>query len=174
MIERITSHFDWVFDMPIESQCHFAIGLSFFGFVVAAFVRETVKHTGLRYLARAIGAASFFAVAAFAHHVAHENEKLNSELMVRRGVDAKEVADQTRYVAVASEYTTTVGNQSFSVVRFGGGRERPVSITARREGGIGSAGCGDIRGVRGGVDSGRGTSDCIDDVRDGKQHAVTF
>ena len=174
MIERITSQFDWVFQMPIESQCHFAIGLSLAGFLFAAIVRETCKEPSVRYVARAVGAASFFAVAAFAHHVAHENEKHNSELMLRRGVDAKEVADQTRYVAIASEYTTTVGNQSFSVVRFAGGRERPVSITARREGGIGSAGRGDIRGVRGGVDSGRGTSDCIDDVRDGKQHAVKF
>ncbi len=92
MIEEITNHFDWVFNLPIESQCHFAIGLSFFGFVVAALVRETVKHTGLRYLARAIGAASFFAVAAFAHHVAHENEKLYSELMVRRHQKASEIA----------------------------------------------------------------------------------
>lgn len=130
MIERIASHFDWVFQMPIESQCHFAIGLSFFGFTVAAAVRETVKHRGVRYLARAIGAASFFAVAAFAHHVAHENEKLYSELMVRKGVDVKQIADQHCFVAVASEYCQTVGNTEIKITKYSGGRYSPMSITA--------------------------------------------
>lgn len=123
MIERITSHFDWVFDMPIESQCHFAIGLSFFGFVVAAFVRETVKHTGLRYLARAIGAASFFAVAAFAHHVAHENEKLSYELMVKRGEKATDIASE-RYLTV----TTKSGNTFEFGVSKHGVRNRAAAI----------------------------------------------
>ncbi len=91
MIEHITSQFDWVFQMPIESQCHFAIGLSLAGFLFAAIVRETCKESSVRYVARAVGAASFFAVAAFAHHVAHENEKLYSELMVRKHQKASEI-----------------------------------------------------------------------------------
>lgn len=91
MIEELTGSFDWVLQMPIESQYRFAIGLSFAGFVVAAFVRETVKHSGLRYLARAIGAGSFFAVAAFAHHASHEWKKLDAELMVRKSQKASEI-----------------------------------------------------------------------------------
>lgn len=91
MIEEITSRFDWVLQLPIESQYRFAIGLSFAGFVVAAIIRETVKHSGLRYLARAIGAGSFFAVAAFAHHASHEWQKLDAELMVRKSQKASEI-----------------------------------------------------------------------------------
>lgn len=115
MIERITSYFDWVYDMPIESQCHFAIGLSLFGFVVAAAVRETVKHSGVRCLARAIGAGSFFAVAAFANHVSHEYEKLNFEVMVKKQQKASEIAKE-RVVAV----TSSNGNKiEFGVSKHG-------------------------------------------------------
>ena len=123
MIERITSAFDWVYELPIESQCHFAIGLSFFGFVVAAAVRETVKHSGVRYLARAIGAGSFFAVAAFAHHVAHENEKLSYELMVKRGEKATDIASE-RYLTV----TTKSGNTFEFGVSKHGVRNRAAAI----------------------------------------------
>ena len=124
MIERITSAFDWVYELPIESQCHFAIGLSFFGFVVAAAVRETVKHSGVRCLARAIGAGSFFAVAAFAHYVAHENEKLNSELMVRKGQHVSPVASFVTSMVV--EIQTPNG----TAISWGGGE--PVSVRDRR------------------------------------------
>jgi len=115
MIERIAEHFDWVYQMPIESQCRFFVGLSFVGFIVAAFIRETCKHSGLRCLARAIGAASFFAVAAFAYHVSHENEKLNSELMVKRGEKSTDIASE-RFLSL----TTSGGNRfEFGVSKHG-------------------------------------------------------
>jgi hypothetical protein len=168
MIQRMTDYLDWVNSLPIEAQCHFAIGLSFFGFVVAAAARETCKRSDVRYLARAIGAASFFAVAAFASHVSHEYEKLNTELMVRKGVkDATSIADPVRVVAVASEYTTTVGDQTFSIVRFTDGQSGSVYRAEKREDRIGAGRGAEVSSVRRCDDAGHAESPAADRMSDG-------
>ena len=146
MIEQMRDYLNWINNLPIESQCHFAIGLSFFGFVVAAAARETCKRSDVRYLARAIGAASFFAVAAFANHVSHEYEKLNTELMVRRGFHnveqteavATQISDPVRVVAVETEFSRTIGDSIVSLVRYSDGRFGSVSVADRRGSGLSS------------------------------------
>ncbi len=167
MIERITSYFDWVYELPIEGQCHFAIGLSFVGFVFAAVVRETRKEPGVRFLARAIGAASFFAVAAFANHVSHEYEKLNFEMMVRKGQHASPIASGIAVVVPEKvvEFTTKKGT-TVSWTELSGGRLGPVSIAGGRTGRSSSA-----VGQSGAV--GAGTIDGFDDVSNAK-HVEQF
>jgi hypothetical protein len=93
MIESVTGYFDWVNSLPIQSQCRFAIALSFTGFSVAAIARETCKHSGVRYLARAIGAASFFAVAAFAVHATKIVDRLE-DAVASQPVKAQQITEQ--------------------------------------------------------------------------------
>jgi len=78
---------------------------------------------------------------------------------------AHEIADQTFVVAVASEYTTTVGDQSFTLVRYTDGQCRSVCRTAERESGVGAGCCQKIRSIRSGVDFRRTASDGTDNVR---------
>lgn len=85
MIEQILQPFDFILQMPIEQQCEFSIGLSFVGFCSAAFLREVCKDHHIRYAARALGAAAFFAVAAFAVHATEKVEQLEQELFVKEG-----------------------------------------------------------------------------------------
>ena len=85
MIEAILKPFDFILQMPIEQQCEFSIGLSFAGFCIAAFLRESCKDHHIRYAARALGAAAFFAVAAFAVHATQQVEQLEQELFVKEG-----------------------------------------------------------------------------------------
>lgn len=157
-----------------RDQFEAAVAVSGVCLVAAVVLREWFADREIRALARILGVAGYAVVVAFAWKATVTNETLATQLLTKGKQDATSIADETRYVAVASEYTTTVGNQSFSVVRFSGGRERPVSITARRENRIGFASSGDVCGVRSCIDVGRGTSDCVDDVRDGAQSAVTF
>jgi hypothetical protein len=181
MIERMTDYLDWVNSLPIEAQCHFAIGLSFFGFVVAAAARETCKRSDVRYLARAIGAASFFAVAAFASHVSHEYEKLNTELMVRRGTHdveqteavATQIADPVRVVVVESEYTATVGNQTVSLVKYSDGRIGSVSVAGGRKDPVWNRAGSSVGQSATKSTAGYGQVNRFDDVSH-EQHAVTF
>lgn len=174
MIEQILSPFDWVLSLPIETQFRIAAIGSLTGFLFAAIVRESTKDKAMRMAARAVGLGAFVAMLCYASYATNEVKVLSSELMVKRGQDATQIADQSSFVAVASEYTTTVGNQSFSVVRFSGGRERPMSITARREDRIGAAGSGNVCGVRGCIDIRRRTGDSVDDVRNGTESAIDF
>ena len=85
MIEAILQPFDFILQMPIERQCEFSIGLSFAGFCIAAFLREVCKDHHIRFAARALGAAAFFAVAAFAVHATQQVEELEQQLFVREG-----------------------------------------------------------------------------------------
>lgn len=135
MIEEITSRFDWVFQMPIQQQCQFAIGLSLFGFIVAAVVRETVSQPAIRNLARAIGAGSFFAVAAFANHASHEWQKLNSELMVRQNQRASEIASES----VIAVTTSTGSKVQFGVSEHGVRIGTAIGGSCSRESGSGFA-----------------------------------
>ena len=85
MIETVLKPFDWVIQMPIESQCRYSIGLSLAGFLVAAFLREYCTDRHIRLTARALGAGAFFAVAAFAVHATKQVDKLEAELFVKKG-----------------------------------------------------------------------------------------
>lgn len=163
-----------VSNLAPRDQFEAAVVVSGMCLVAAILLREWFADREIRALARILGVAGYAVVVAFAWKVTVTNETLATQLLTRGKQDATSIADETRFVAVASEYTATVGNQSFSVVRFSEGRERPVSITARRENRVWTAGSGDVCGVRGGTSAGRGTSDCLDDVRNGKQSAVTF
>jgi len=136
MIHQITSQFDWVFKLPIESQCRFAVGISLTGFLFAALVRETCKHRGVRYGARAIGAASFFAVAAFANHVSIEYEKLNTELMVRKNQKASEIDASVLVTLVTPKGNRIEMGEDENGVRGIGGRVRNGDGCLRRVSGI--------------------------------------
>ena len=85
MIQTVLKPFDWVIQMPIESQCRYSIGLSLAGFLVAAFLREYCTDRHIRLTARALGAGAFFAVAAFAVHATKQVDKLEAELFVKKG-----------------------------------------------------------------------------------------
>ncbi len=131
----------------------------------AVVLREWFADREIRIIARALGFAGYAVVVTFAWRMTETNETLATQLMVKGKTDATQIADQPEFVAVASEYTATVGNQSFSLVRFSDGRERPLSITARRESAVGAGAGTEIRGIRSGIDSGRTASDGTDDVR---------
>lgn len=148
-----------------RDQFEAAVAVSGVCLVAAILLREWFADREIRALARILGVAGYLVVVAFAWRMTETNETLATQLMVKGKTDATQIADQPEFVAVASEYTATVGNQSFSLVRFSDGRERPMSITARRESAVGVGTGTEIRSIRGGVDSGRTASDCTDDVR---------
>ena len=158
-----------------RDQFEAAVAVSGVCLVAAVVLREWFTDREIRIMARILGAAGWAVVVTFAWRMTETNETLATQLMVKGKQDATSIADELGYVAVASEYTTTVGDQSFSLVRYSDGRERPVSITARREGSVGAGSCSEIRGIRSGVDSGRTKSTGIDDVRNAEQrNAVNF
>jgi hypothetical protein len=93
MIQQILEPFDWVVQMPIEDQCRYSIGLSFVGFCIAAVLREMCKDKHIRFVARALGAAAFFAVAAFAVHATKLVDRLE-DVVASQPIKAQQVTEQ--------------------------------------------------------------------------------
>jgi hypothetical protein len=155
MIQQILEPFDWVVQMPIEDQCRYSIGLSFFGFCIAAVLRESCKDKHIRLVARALGAAAFFAVAAFAVHatklvdrledvVASKTQKATeidhkvaATLVSRNGNKITIGADEDGVRGTGSELRQHDGG-----LRFGSGvyADKARRIAASRMGRIGSNG----------------------------------
>lgn len=123
--------------LPFETQYRLAFCVSLFVFLMAAFIRETVKSPGWRWMARFAGAAAFFAIAGYGKYTTEEIKELSNELHVKRGSNASqieavatEIADPVCIVAVASEYeTTTAEGSKISIIKYSDGRVRPVFHT---------------------------------------------
>jgi len=120
MIEAILQPFDFILQMPIERQCEFSIGLSFAGFCIAAFLREVCKDHHIRFAARALGAAAFFAVAAFAVHATQQVEELEQQLFVREG---KKISAETA-VTLTSKKGNTIRIGEYDGLRGAGSKLR--------------------------------------------------
>ncbi len=135
-------------EMPIEKQTWSVLALSWLLVTVSAAIREKVKATECRNWARAMGVLGVGLVSLQAIHATMLVEELNTELMVRRGTHdvqqteavATQIADPVRVVAVASEFSRTVGGSVVSITRYSDGRFGSVSVTGGRGGGIGSSG----------------------------------
>ncbi len=127
-------------DLPIEKQTWSVLALSWLLVTVSAAIRERVKATECRNWARAMGVVGVGLVSLQAIHATMLVEELNTELMVRRGTHdvqqteavATQIADPVRVVAVASEYSTTIGDRTVSITRYSDGRTGPVSVGSRR------------------------------------------
>jgi len=152
MIETILQPFDFILQMPIEQQCEFSIGLSFAGFCFAALLRESCKDHHIRYVARALGAAAFFAVSAFAVHATQQVEQLEQELFVKEG---KKISVEHAVTLTSKQgHKISVGNESNGVRRIaaeclersGRIRQRSDSSISSR-GGIAASSMGDWSGI---------------------------
>jgi hypothetical protein len=160
------SMFD-VSSLAFRDQFEAAVVVSGVCLAAAVVLREWFTDREIRIIARILGAAGWAVVVTFAWRMTVTNETLATQLMVKGKTDATSIADPVRVVAVESEYTTTVGNQKFSIVRYSDGQYGSVSRAAECEDRIG-AGCStEIRGVSGGDDFGLRASDDLGTVRNG-------
>jgi len=146
MIEQLWNQYSPL-QLPYETQYKLAFGVSLSVFLLAAFIRETVSSSGLRWMARVAGAAAFFAIAGYAKYMTDENKELSYELQARGMKDATSIADQTRVVAVASEFSHEIAGTKISLTKYSNGLYGPLSLGAgsgkrisdRRSGKTGSA-----------------------------------
>jgi hypothetical protein len=136
MIEQIWTEYSPL-QLPVETQYRLAFGVSLSVFLMAAFIRETVKSTGWRWIARLAGAAAFFAIAGYAKYTTDQITELSHELHAKRVKDATQISDQTRVLAVASEFSQTVGEATVSLVQYRDGRFGPVSVVRGRSSRLG-------------------------------------
>lgn len=86
---------------------------------------------------------------------------------------AHEIANPVRVVAVASEYSTTIGGQTVSITKYSDGRTGPVSVRARCEDTVGNRTSSGVDQSAAKGRAGHGAFNGINDVRN-EQHAVTF
>jgi hypothetical protein len=139
MIEQILKPFDFITAMSITDQCQFFVGLSFAGFCFAAVLREACKDHHIRYVARALGAAAFFAVASFAMHATHQVEQLERELFVKEGKKASKIT--------AESMVTLIGKNGHKIeVSTIDGLRRTCTEFRERNGCVGSG-----RGIHAGA-----------------------
>lgn len=168
MIEQFLSPFDWVLQLPIDTQFHFAAYGSLTGFLFSAIVRESTKDWALRMWARAVGLGAFVAMICYASYATNEVKMLASELMVKRGQNATSIADQSRVVAVASEFSCDVAGTKISFIRFSDGRVGPLSTTGGCTSSISSGNSSGVQRITGSDDFGRTTDSGVDDVSHAK------
>jgi hypothetical protein len=143
--------------LPIEIQFKLAFGLSFLMFGLSALVRETTKHPGYRWLARAAGVAAFLMAAGYGYHSTSEIKKLTNELQARKTEHASPVVS-----AVASmvfEVATPNGTQ----ISWGGAG--PLSVTGGRS-------LGNYFGDRSGFENAAREIHAADDLQNGADDAA--
>lgn len=140
---------EYFVSLPIEQQTYAVLSVGWVMLIVSAAIRELMHSAECRNWARAMGVVGVALMSLQTIHATTVAEKLNTELMVRRGQHAQEstavatqIADPVRVVAVASEYTTSVGEHEFSVITYSDGRIRPVFGATKRQSSI-SSGFGD-------------------------------
>jgi hypothetical protein len=155
MIEQLFTEYSPL-QLPFETQYRLAFGVSLFVFLMAAFIRETVKSPGWRWMARFAGAAAFFAIAGYAKYTTEEIKELSNELQARKTEHASPVVS-----AVASmvfEVATPNGTQ----ISWGGAG--PLSVTGRRS-------LGNYFGDRSGFENAAREIHAADDLQNGADDA---
>jgi hypothetical protein len=162
-------------DMPIEKQTWTVLSVGWVMLVVSAAIRESIPAGECRNWARLMGVVGVSLMSLQTVHTTMLIKELNTELMVRRGTHdveqteavATQISDPVSVVAVASEYTTTVGNQTFSIVRFTDGKSGSVYRAEKREDRIGAGRGAEVSSVRRCDDLGHAESPAADRMSDG-------
>ncbi len=82
----------------------------------------------------------------------------------------QEIANEARFVALESEYSTTIGNQRFTIAKYSNGQYGPGSVSRATEceDRIGARCSTEVESVRGRTDSGFSESGSIGSVRSGE------
>ena len=124
-----------VSNLTFREQFEAAVVVSSVCLAAAVVLREWFTDREIRIIARVLGVAGWAVVVTFAWRMTETSETLATQLMVRGKTDATSISDQTRVVAVASEYeTTTAAGVKVSVVKYSDGRIRPMFHTLGRGG----------------------------------------
>jgi hypothetical protein len=133
--------FDSMFDvsnLSFRDQFEAAVAVSGVCLVAAIVLREWFTDREIRIIARVLGLAGWAVVVTFAWRMTLTNETLATQIMVKKGVhDATQIADPVRVVAVASEFSQTVGEATVSLVQYRDGRFGPVSVIRGRSSRVG-------------------------------------
>jgi hypothetical protein len=139
----------------------------------AVVLREWFTDREIRIIARVLGVAGWAVVVTFAWRMTETSETLATQLMVRGKIDATQIADPVRVVAVESEYQTTIGDRTISITKYDDGRVGPVSVTAGRIDPSWNRAGSSVGQSATKSTAGYGQVDRFDDVSH-EQHAVTF
>ena len=126
-----------VSNLTFREQFEAAVVVSSVCLAAAVVLREWFTDREIRIIARVLGVAGWAVVVTFAWRMTETSETLATQLMVRGKTDATSIADQTRIVAVASEFSQTVGDATVSLVQYSDGQFGPVSIVRGRSSRLG-------------------------------------
>lgn len=162
-----------VSNLTFRDQFEAAVAVSGMCLAAAVLLREWFTDRDIRVIARVLGIAGYAVVVTFAWRMTETNETLATQLMVKGKQDATSIANPVRVVAVASEYSTTIGGQTVSITKYSDGRTGPVSVRARCEDTVGNRTSSGVDQSSAKGRAGHGAFNGINDVRN-EQHAVTF
>jgi len=121
-----------VSNLSFRDQFEAAVIVSGVCLAAAVLLREWFTDREIRIMARVLGVAGWAVVVTFAWRMTETNETLATQIMVEGKTDATSIADSVRIVAVASEFSQTVGEATVSLVQYRDGRFGPVSVVRGR------------------------------------------
>jgi len=130
-----------VSSLAFREQFEAAVVVSSVCLAAAVVLREWFTDREIRIIARVLGVAGWAVVVTFAWRMTETSETLATQLMVRRKTDATSIADPVRVVAVASEYTQTIGETKLHIVKYSDGKFGSLSFGGGCRSRIGSGSC---------------------------------
>ena len=163
-------------ELPIEKQTWITLSVGWFILLASAAMLEKFPPGECRNWARAMGVLGVLLVSLQTIHATMLAEELNRELMTQRVAHnveqteavATQIADPVRVVAVAEEYSATVGEQRFTIAKFSDGRYGPVYRATERKNRVGAGHSEEVPGIGGRDNSGLATGGSFDAMRNGK------